>query len=691
MDLELTYPDGSSRVIGSDEQFLSCESFIRYSDLYIGEMQDGACPDAEMFFRSSPEAYGTAGNDERSNQVPDPVWSPCRVVSYDMETLTPQPIPGIRAVKEIPVVSYIDNPKGELVADFGQVLAGVVRIRVKAAAGTLITLEHGEVLDREGNYYSNIKGLYKDQKDRFLCRGGEQEFTPHFTYHGFRYVRISGIAKDEILELTAVCYATPFAQIGFFETDNDMINALQTAIQNSTISNMISVPTDCPQREKLGWTGDINIFTRTGAFLYDLRDFLGTWLWQVRVDQLPDGEIPVVVPNHPCQEKMQRGMSGGTNSSAAWSDCCIFMPLAMYHSYGDPQVLIDNYDTMERWLSYVEKQAHGYLWNGRFHFGDWLIPSLREEPDGVMKGVMATSDITGSCYYAMAVSAMAQVCQILGKEERALYYEALLEQIRTAIQAAYVYEDGRVGVHAAACRAQGTDLGRTPDCGPDAGDLQLQGLYVIMLKSGAVTDPTVKQRMLDRLVTMIRESGYTLDCGFSSIGFLLDLLYDNGYQDVAFRLLFSTKAPSWLYMIQNGATTIWENWRAILEDGTVTDSSYNHYAYGCVGDFMYRHIGGLQGLEPGFARVRIAPDFDCGIRRSSLSRVIPGAPVSPDGQPDPERTIRCSWELQDAGGDTPEKAPHGTLKVQIPAGVTAQIVLPDETFEVPAGAYEYRF
>ena len=684
MDLELTYPDGSVRTVGSDERFVSCDSFIRYSDLYIGEMQDGRA------FDFIDADQGCLNKEKQS------VWKPCYVVPYSTEVLAEQALPGVCVVEKIPCIGYVENPRGELVADFGRVLAGTVKIRVHAAPGTEVILEHGEVLDQEGNYLNNIKGLYKDQKTRYICKGGVQCFAPHFTYQGFRYVRISGIGREDILELQALVYATPFEKLGSFETDHLLLNGLQQAIEHSTISNMISIPTDCPQREKLGWTGDISIFTGTGAFLYDLQDLLKSWLLQMRLDQTEDGEIPVVVPDHPSQDALQRGMSGGTNSSAAWSDCCIFMPLALYRIYGDISFLEDNYDTMIRWLEYVESQENDYLWTGRFHFGDWLVPSLREEPDGVMKGVMATSDIMGSCYYLLAVSAMAQVCDILGRSEEACFWRKRSEQIGQAIRDAYVYEDGRVGVHASEwkqCRSddipatEGTgecEAGTVADGAANEPDLQLQGLYVVMLKTGAVTDPAVKERMLDRLVSMIRDSDYTLDCGFSSIGFLLDVLYENGYPDVAYKLLFSEKAPSWLYMIRNGATTIWENWRAIKEDGTVTDSSYNHYAYGCVGDFMYRHIGGIEAMEPGFRKVRIAPDLQCGIRRSRCERKLPGLPGKE------VRKISVSWELDD-GNDRRDGNVHGTIRIVIPTDVTAVLELPGTTQELEAGEYDLAF
>ena len=627
MDMELLYADGSTKTIASDKSFRSCDSFIRYSDLYIGEMQDGNYFDAEDI---------TAG-DEMS-------WDTCCEVSYPTDLLALQPLPAIKTVEEIPAAAYLDTPKGELIIDFGKVIAGTVRAKVKAASGTIFTIEHSEVLDTEGNFYCNIKGMFKDQKVRYVCNGKEQILQPHFTYQGFRYIRITGITKADIQELTALVYGTPLEKIGEFETDNKLINGLQSAIERSTIGNMISVPTDCPQREKLGWTGDINAFTRTGAFLYDLRAFLKSWLLQLRMDQCEDGEIPVVVPNHPCQDRMQRGMSGGSNSSAAWSDCCIFIPLNLYRIYGDISYLEDNYETMQKWMSYVEKQAHDFLWIGRFHFGDWLIPSLRELPDGVMRGVSATADIVGSCYYSMAAAAMADVCYILNKKIAAANYKALCKQINQAILENYVHDDGTVGTE------------------------PLQGLYVVILKANVVEDPELKTKIVAHLVNLIEKNNYSLDCGFASISHLLDVLYENGRKDIAYKMLFCENAPSWLYMVKMGATAIWENWRAILEDGTVTDSSYNHYAYGCVGDFIYRHIGGIEALEPGYQKIRIAPDTDCGLKHSHCARKTSYG------------TIECTWDCLENG--------QLRLHMVIPAGITAEVELKGNQQMLSAGSYD---
>ncbi|MCF0143457.1 MAG: family 78 glycoside hydrolase catalytic domain, partial [Parasporobacterium sp.] len=282
--LEFTYADGHKEIIASDKSFVSRESYIRYSDLYIGEKRD------ETF------VFGP--------------WIPCKETEYDNSVLMAQPADPIRVIDEVNVKEYICTPEGDLVLDFGQVLTGVLNIEFTGKKGSEISLEHAEVLDINGNFKNNIIGRCKDQKDIIICGDNTESFCPEFTYHGFRYVRVKGLNKDRIKSAKALVIGTPVKKLASFSTDNDDINRLQSCIEWSTVTNMTGVPTDCPQREKLGWTGDIRVFGDTGCFLYDLRNILGNWLYQMRLDQYADGQIPVVIPNHPSQEMLQMEMSG---------------------------------------------------------------------------------------------------------------------------------------------------------------------------------------------------------------------------------------------------------------------------------------------------------------------------------------------------------------------------------------------
>lgn len=646
MQLEIAYTDGSREVICSDERFRSSESFIRYSDLYIGEKQDLSVRD---------DSWMRAGYD-------DSAWDVCSRADYDRSCLTAQPLDPVCVTDIRDAVRIFETPKKELVLDFGQVTAGVLHITLRAKEGDIITFEHGEILDRDGNYINNILGRNKDQKDVLVCAEGEQVFEPQFTYHGFRYVRVSGLKKSQIVAAKAYVMGSPVEPAGQFRCSDERLNRLQRNICRSTAANMFSVPTDCPQREKLGWTGDIQVFAKTGCFNYDLRNFLSAWLMNMRAEQTADGEIPVVVPNPPKQEQTQRLMSGGSNSSAAWGDACVLVPWYLYECYGDRRVLLDNLSMMERWLDYIresctlkpegygnfteeQKARNPYLWTKQYHFGDWLIPSLRALPDGVKRGTAETAQVVGSAFYAVTVSHYIRVLRALGMNEKADLQEALLEKIRRAVREEFVAADGTVN------------------------GSSLQGLYVIVLKAGIV-EGELRQKVARRLVTLIHENGDCLDTGFVSVPYLLDVLTDNGYRELAYRLLFQTKPPSWLYMVEMGATTVWENWLAIAPDGTPTESSYNHYAFGCVGDWIYRHIGGIRRLEPGYRRILFAPDAGCGLTESSCSVNTPYGAAA------------LSWRLEEGG--------TVLAAGRVPVGTTAELRIGEEVRELVGGAFSVR-
>ena len=389
--------------------------------------------------------------------------------------------------------------------------------------------------------------------------------------------------------MSALAMGTRIRSRGSFTCSDERLNRLQENIRRSTRANMFFVPTDCPQREKAGWTGDIAVFAPTGCFNYYLDGFLSAWLANMRLEQFDSGEVPVVVPDYPMQEKMQSAMGG--SSSSVWSDACIMVPWYIYRSYGDIRVLRDNVDMMRRWLAFVEEQCrreppdpdnrsdreiywNDYLFNKGYHFGDWFIPSFIRREGGVFQATAATRDVTGSSYHAVALATYIKVLTTLRDHEKTGdnydieigHNRKRLESVRQAVRECYVDET----------------MGRV------RGDLQ--GLYVIVLLSGAV-DGELKKKLVSRLAALIEENGNRLDTGFVSTPHLLDVFADNGRMDCALSLLFQTGSPSWLYMVENGATTIWENWEAIRPDGTPMASSFNHYALGSVGSFLYRRIG----------------------------------------------------------------------------------------------------
>lgn len=628
--LELTGKDGMVETISTDSSFLSRPSFIRYSDLFMGEKWDLT--------------------------LPEQPWTPCIEQDFPTENLKVQPIAPIGVWKQLSPAEILTTPKGELVVDFGQCLAGVVKLRVSCPPGRVIMLDHSETLDQEGNFFRNILGRNKDQQDVVVCGQGETTFCPEFTYHGFRYVRIVGASPEEILSVGACVIGTPLQKTGRFACSDSRLNQLQHNILWATRSNMVSVPTDCPQREKQGWTGDIQVFASTGCFNFDLTGFLRAWLAQMRLAQTEDGGIPIVVPSFPAQTAMQIGMSG-SNTSSAWSDACVLVPLRLFEETGDREILRENLPMMRCWLGYIQeatkvlpedyarrdqagKDRCRFLWTGGYHFGDWLIPSFEDDIPG---GTAATARVVAACQYAITVEAYLETLRALDAHaaERK-EYEDLLRNIRSAIREEFVHEDGTL-------------------------DADLQGPYVMVLRSGAV-EGALADRVAARLVQRIHENGGGLDTGFVSVPYLLDMLTKYGYREEAWKQLFRRESPSWLYQVEHGATSMWENWNAIRPDGTVTTSSFNHYALGCVGSWMYRQIGGIQCAKAGWKEILFAPATDCGLRWADCSHQTPYGRAA------------CRWEKNDK---------ETRIEITVPEGVNARVSLPGLNMPLSPGTHNF--
>lgn len=650
LQIEARLSDGGSLRICSDGEFRSSPSGTVCADLFMGEIRDN---------NLEPDGWKEPGFDHSG-------WAACRPADFGTENLTAQPLDPVVDYQVLEPKAWLDTPSGECVVDFGQVIAGTVELTVTAQAGQTIKLDYCEVLDREGNYFRNITGRNKDMTDTLICRAGRQSWRPTFTYHGFRYVRIQGIARENIEGMKAVLLATDLRPAGSFVCSDARLTQLQRNIAWSEIGNMLSIPTDCPQREKTGWTGDIQVFAKTGAFNYDLRNFLSVWMMNLRAEQKEDGAVPLIVPNFPKQEKMLRQITGGSITSSGWSDACVLVPWYLYQCYGQLEVLQENFQCMKDYLAYVKAQAallpedhdsmteaqkarNPYLWNTGYHYGDWLVPSLLRQPNGIAVGRSATRDITGSCWYAITLEAYVSVCKALQEQggwamaEEIAAAEELLRHVRAAIAAEYVLPDGTLK------------------------GARLQGLYVMVLRSGAV-EGGLKQRLADQLAQLVRENGGCLDTGFSSVSFLLDVLSENGYKDLAYTILFQTKSPSWLYMVERGATTVWESWESVAEDGQPSVSSYNHYAYGCVGDWMYRHIGGMRAAQPGWSRIIFEPDFACGLDSAQTRHMTPFGKAE------------CAWKKLNGAYE---------VTLTVPVGAAGEFRAGDEVKPLRSGTYSF--
>ena len=417
-------------------------------------------------------------------------------------------------------------------------------------------------------------------------------------------MRITGYpGEPQPEDFDILVIASNLRTTGDFSCSDARLNHLQHNIFWSQLSNLLSVPTDCPQREKSGWTGDAQIFAPTACFNMDMLAFYRRWLRNVRLDQQPDGQVPVVVPYieayHP-----NGFFFYDTHTSAAWGDAAVLLPWTLYRAYGDVEILRENYDMMKKWMGYVQHTAETeipenlegeltperrewqkYLWNTHKHFGDWLAPSVCVDPDtgdiNLSRSAFFTMDIVPTCFYAGCTRLMAKIAGILGREEDACYYAELNRKIQWAFAAEYMDESGLI------CK-------------------RLQGVYVLAIHMGLLEGNALKKNLRE-LVRMIEENGYRLDTGFVSVPYLLDVLADHGEWETAEKLLMQEECPSWLYQVKMGATSMWEAWQAVLPDGTKTSVSYNHYSLGCVGQWIYRKIGGLDMDLPGYKRVLFDP------------------------------------------------------------------------------------
>ena len=647
--LEIRYPGADTEWIVTDETFSYKESAYSYSDILIGEKQDARVCMEEIY----------TGRDG------DQGWRPAKILDYGYETLCGICCEPVRCTQILPAKEVFHSPKGELIVDMGQNITGAVRLKAKGPAGTEIKLEHSEVLDKEGNFINNIIGVNRDQTDYYILSGkGEETFEPLFTFHGFRYVKVSGypgtLTADQV---QGVVLGSDLEESGEFRCSDERLNRLQSNIQWSQRGNMLSIPMDCPQRERAGWTGDILVYGRTAAYNQNVKNFLEKWLENMELEQFENGLIPIIVPYPLAYSAMQMDVFG-RETSAGWGDAAVAVPWILYQAYGDIRILKKNFGMMKKWMDYVEQDASGnilypekemsaeqakrqkYLWNTGFHFGDWCYPSCRNEKGetDMFQSAMRTKEYVAPTMYAHSAGIMSEVCGALGKEELAEHYRQLNQKIRDAFSAEYIRPDGSI---------------------PGA----TQGIYVLALAFGMGTSEQL-DRMAGHLNRMIQENGGCLDTGFMSIPWLMDVLNNYGYKKTARRLLYQEKCPSWLYEVKNGATTMWETWNAVQEDGTRSSCSYNHYAFGCIGDWMYRKLLGIQNAGAGYEKIRIEPDFGYGLSEAEGSyECIYGK-------------IGCKWKFCSG---------KGKLWISIPVGTKADVVLPGRAEHVGSGEYEFEF
>ena len=609
LQLMITYNDGSTKTIVSDESWKSTTGSIRSSSIYDGETIDA---------RLKKTGWTMPDYD-------DSKWSGVNVENFTKDNLIKTINEPATKHETFKPVKIITTPKGEKVIDFGQNLVGWIMLKVNGNSGDTIIIKHAEVLDKEGNFYTANLRAAKATSTYILNGKGEEFFEPHFTYYGFRYIKLEGIKGNLNTDnFTAVAIYANMKPTGTFTSSDSLINQLQHNIQWGQKGNFLDVPTDCPQRdERLGWTGDAQVFSRTASFNMNVNNFFDKWMKDVAADQLPNGSVPFVVPNV---------LGQGSAGSAGWSDVATIIPWNMYLAYGDKKILEDQYPSMKAWVEYIHHQSHNNLWNTGFDFGDWLFYRPADDNDG--RSAVTDKYLIAQCFYAHSTQLLINTAKVLGKTEDAETYSALLKKIKEAFLREYVTPNGRL--------VSGT-----------------QTAYVLALNFDMLPDELRKQAA-ERLVENIKSYNNHLTTGFLGTPYLCDVLSRFEYDDIAYKLLLQKTYPSWLYPVTMGATTIWERWDGQKPDSTFENpgmNSFNHYAYGAIGDWMYRKMVGIDTYEDGvgYKHIRIKPHLGGGFTYASASLDTYYGKVS------------NSWKIENG---------NLLMDVEIPANTRATVFVP---------------
>ena len=618
--LRIYYEDGSMEEICTDESWQGLDSPVLFSEIYDGEIYD-ARMEREDWCR--PVAQNV-------------LWRGVSVIPFDKSALTSQFGGKIGCMERFPAKKIFVTPKGELVVDFGQNMSGwVCGVLSDTKEGDKLELRCFETLDKDGNVYT--ENLRKAKAGfTYYCKGGSRErFSPHFTYMGFRYAHIiSSPCEMKAEDIIAYALYSRMDQTGYFESSNKDLNQLWSNITWGLKSNFFDIPTDCPQRdERLGWTGDAQIFCRTASYIMNTYLFFEKWLRDVAADQTPEGGVPHVVPDiiTPNLGKTQDWLlSQGSHSAAAWADVAVLNPWNLYLTFGDRQILEDQYESMRAWICFMESHGEGIVWNYKLQFGDWVALDAEE---GSYYGA-TPNDLVCSAYYAYSTGIFAKIAEILGIGEDAAYFGALAERIRKGFGETYFDPDTK-GMR-----------------------VQTQTAHILALYFDLTPEEYREQTIKGLTELLAKENGH-LVTGFVGTPYFTHALSGSGHLKEAYELLLKEDFPSWLYQVKQGATTIWEHWDGIKPDGSMWSpdmNSFNHYAYGAVGEWMVRVVAGLeiQESEPGYHRALLYPRPGGGLT------AVTGSYESQYGK------VECSWKLT---GNRLE------VKYRIPENTTADIRL----------------
>ena len=617
-ELRIEYADGTTEVIGTDNTWQVTEDGpVRMADLYDGETYDAARDPKDAVWRSAaPETLKV---------------TPAITADYGAP---------VKAHEVMHPKAVTTAPDGEVIYDFGQNFAGVIRLTLNGRTGQTVTVRHAEILNPDGSLNTTFLRTAKATAT-YICRNGQQTYSPRFSYMGFRYAGIKGIDPKDV-QVEAVALYSDVAHSGSFHCSNEMLNQLQSNITWGAKSNFVDIPTDCPQRdERMGWTGDIAVFSPTALYNFDLGRFLEKWLRDVKAEQLPTGGIPNTVP------VQGYGFPATMPEMAVdwWGDACVLVPWALYEAEGNLDILRMMYPTMQKYVKACRFWAgfgigkHRYIWHtpSVLHFGDWVAPDVPK-----MSQWQARSKYTATASLCNTSGTLAKIARILGKNEDAARYEELSRRVADAYCS--ILTDGQ---------------GKTKE--------EFQTAYVLPLYLKMFPE-NVRAKAAENLVKLVEKNDYKIGTGFPGTPYILFALADSGHADTAFKMLLNTQCPSWLYEVRVGATTVWERWDGLDEngecpigdDGTDQMISYNHYASGAVGAFLYRRVLGVEPAAPGYKTFRFAPLVGGGLTEAD------GTVNTPYGE------IKADWKLENGTLTATVSVPVGTVcTAQLP-GTEAQ-------------------
>lgn len=602
-ELDILYCDGTKDVVRTDEKWNVRKSNILYSDIYDGEVYDASLTNETI--------YGVS------------------VLDIDKKALVMQEGEIVCEHERIKPKKLIISNKGERIIDFGQNIAGYIEFSVNAKDGEKIEISHAEVLDSEGNFYTENYRSAK-AKINYTCKNGSQSYKPHFTFFGFRYIRLDKYPENFNLDdFTAIAVYSDMKRTGYIKCSNSKINRLFENAIWSQRGNFIDIPTDCPQRdERMGWTGDAQVFAKTACYNYNVKRFFEKWLRDVCAEQFSNGAVPDTVPNF-------WNLKG---SSTAWGDAITIVPWQIYKMYGDTNVLSENFESMKKWVDFITNDTkHEFLWTcssedkglWKKHYGDWLA---LDAPMGSYKGA-SDDDFIASVFYAYSTYLLVKTGKVLGYDVKK--YETLYENIVKTFKQKY----------------------NSP---------KTQTEHVLLLYFNLIDE---KEKIASALNDMIVQNGNKLETGFVGTPYLLHVLANNGYEKTAYSLLLQEEYPSWLYEINHGATTIWEHWDGINDSGQFWSSdmnSYNHYAYGSVIDWIYEKAAGIKINCDSNDKIVIEPVTDSRIEWLDVSvDTVMGK-------------VRSAWKYE-----------NGSVRYEITVPSDAVIKISGKEYKVKKGEYMF--